>query len=225
MPLHADAEPVSLQLDRFGHLVGRPRHGEEAGADPVDPLVMGGGHLRGAAEHPAQLACLADLDVVNGELDRVRLVALAAEPVGEVLDQRAATGHVEDLQAAADGEEGQVGLDGGADHQELEPVPTVVGCVGLLVRGLVVQRGIDVPPPGDDQAVELRDQAGHGTGGDGRQDDRRSARALDGSRVTHRRDDRFANPMAPASSLKLAGDTDYRAAHPSSSLPLKFHCP
>jgi hypothetical protein len=160
---------------------------------------MGGGHLRGGAERPAELARRADLHVVDGHLHRVRLVALAAEPVGQMLDQGAAAGHVEDVHAPADGEERQVGVDRGTSHEDLEPVPPVVGQVGMLVRGLVVKRGVDIPAARHDQGVNPGDQAGHRTGWDRRQDDRRSARALDGSRVAHRREDRFANPVAPAS--------------------------
>ena len=60
IPLHAQAEPVSLQLDRLHHLVMSPRHGEKPVADPVDRLVMRGGHLPGIAEHAPELARGAD---------------------------------------------------------------------------------------------------------------------------------------------------------------------
>jgi hypothetical protein len=217
VPLHPEAELVSLQLDPLHHLVQRPGHGEQPAADPVDGLVVGGRHLRGGAENPGELAGRADLHVVSGQLDRIRLVAVVADPVGQMLDEGAAAGHVEQLHAAADGQEGQVGFDRGAGHEQLEPVPAVVGLVGLFVRRLVVERGVDVTSPGHQQRVDPGDQAGYGTGGDRWQYDRGAAGPLDGSRVAHRRHDGLANPGAPASSLKLAGDADDRAAHPSSS--------
>jgi hypothetical protein len=217
VPLHADTELVPLQLDRFHDLILGPRHGEETGADAVDGLVVGGGHQRGRTEHGPELAGCAYLHLVSGHLHRIRLVALVADPVGEMLGEGAAAGDVEDVHAAADGEEGKVGVDRRAGHEELEPVPPVVRRVRLLVRSLLVEQGVDISASGQHQAVNPGDEAGHGTGGDGRQHDRRSASALDDSRIAHRRHDGFANPVAPASSLKLAGDADDRAPHPSSS--------
>ncbi len=145
---------------------------------------------------------------VSGHLDRVRPVGLVAEAIGEVLEESPAAGHVEDVQAAAYGEKRKIGIDRCPRQDQLEPVPPVVGQVRLLVRRLVVQRGVDVPPAGQHQAVEPGDQHGHRTRRDGRQYDRRSPRALDGSRVAHRRDNGLA--------IKLP----HRAASSSPVMPM-----
>jgi hypothetical protein len=77
-------------------------------------------------------------------LHQIRLVALVAEPVREVLDERAAPGHVEHVQPAADGQEGKVGFDRRPGHEQLEPVTPVVGHIGLLVGRFFVQGRIDI---------------------------------------------------------------------------------
>jgi len=206
---------VPLQFHRLHHLVLGPRHGEQAAADPVDGLVVRGGRRHGRADRQPELARRADLQVVGGHLDRVRLVAGVAEPVRQVLGEGPAAGDVEDVHAAGDREERKIDVDRGPGHGKLESVAAVVRRVGLRVGCLVIQRGIDVPAAGQQQAVKPRDQAGHRGGRNGRQHHRRPAGPLNGSRVAHRRDNRLADPVAPASGLKLAGDADDRAAHPS----------
>jgi hypothetical protein len=224
VPLHAEDEFVFRQLDRFDYLVIGPRHGQEPAADLLDRLVMGGGYVRGVTEHLPELARGADLQVVGGHLDRIRLMDLVAEAIGEVLGQGSAAGHVQDVHAAADRQKRKIGVDGRPRQDQLEPVPPVVGHIGLLVRRLVVQRGVDIAPAGQQQAVEPGNQHGYRTRGDGRQYHRGPSRTLDSSRIAHRRDNGLANPVAPASSFKLAGDADDRPAHPSSP-HLRSECP
>jgi len=52
------------------------------------------------------------------------------------------------VHAAADGQEGKIGFDRRPGEDQLEPVPPVVRYVGLIMRCLVVQRGVDVTAAG-----------------------------------------------------------------------------
>ena len=63
---------------------------------------------------------------------------------------------------AADREERDAGLEGGAHQRELEPVPAAVRLVGRLKPLLVVQGGVHVPAPGEHQAVARLDVGRHG---------------------------------------------------------------
>ena len=63
------------------------------------------------------------MDVVLGELARHRAMAVVADPVGEVLFERATAHHVEDLHSAADAEQGHPALQGPPRQADIETVP------------------------------------------------------------------------------------------------------
>jgi hypothetical protein len=83
-------------------------------------------------------------------------VAVQVHPLhlGQVLVQRAAQGHVEDLQAPADGQHGQAHVDGCSDQGQLGLVALGVGAVHLGVLMPAVAPRLYVAPSGQDQAVE-----------------------------------------------------------------------
>jgi hypothetical protein len=217
VPLNSDTERVPLQLNPLDDLVLRPGDGEQAAADAVDALTVTGRDLGGRGTQRApRLARRAQLYLVRGQLHRVRPVRLVAETAGQMLGDRAAPDDVQQVHTAVDGEEGEVLVDGRADQRELEAITAEVRWIVLLVRLLVVQPGIEIPAVGKDNGVQRGNQARHGLHRHGRQHDWHAARSLHRSRVTDRRHHSFANPIAPPSSLKLAGDADDRAAHPSS---------
>ena len=150
---------------------------------------------------------------MRGHLVRIRCVPVVAHRVREMLDERAAPGHVEDMHTAADRQERQLRVGGRADERHLEPVPPAVGRVRLLVRGGIVQGGVDVGAAGEHDAVEALRQPGHAVGRDRGEDDRRSAGAFHGAGVAKRRQDGLANPIAPVRGLELTGDPNERAGH------------
>src|ERR1051326_3587413 len=130
----------------------------------VDPdLVLAGGL--------AELRGRLNLDGVG----EVVAAVLAHVVVIQVLDQRAAHGHVDDLLAAADAEDGQLALPGLLEHPQLGLVQVAVDGADLLVLGLTVQRRGDGPAAGQQQAVDLRRQALRA----GRELDRLGPRGLD----------------------------------------------
>ena len=139
---------------------------------------------------------------------------------GHVLGERAAAGQGEDVQAAADGEERHARVEGGAHQGELEAVPALVGLVGLLVPLLVVQDRIDVPAPGEHQAVDRTStKAATEAGGTGGTHQRRATGAFHRPDVADRQDRCLPQPVTPAGRVKFPRNANDRAAHPRSSCP------
>src|SRR5262249_30354769 len=79
----------------------------------------------------------------------------AGQLIGQVLVQAAAAGDVDDLDAAADAEDGLVVGQGPADELDLGPVAARVGAVAALVPRLAVLAGIDVDASGQEEGIEL----------------------------------------------------------------------
>jgi hypothetical protein len=123
---------------------------------------------------------------VGRQLDRVRLVAVVADAVGQVLGQRAATGQVQHVHAAADRQERQVRVDDRTHDRQLEPVTPVIRRLRVLVRLLVVQRRVEVPATGEYHAVQRGDQGGHRVSGHRRQHHRRPPGPFDRARISDR---------------------------------------
>ena len=71
--------------------------------------------------------------------------------VGYVLDQRAAQGDVEDLDAPADAQDGLPGLKEGAEQGQLRPVPHGVGGLGPAIF-LKEQGGVQIAAAAQNQA-------------------------------------------------------------------------
>ena len=126
MPLHAQRVARAGQLDRLGQVVlRRPAGHLQAVADPVDRLVVVGlrrdantaGRARGERSGDE-----ADV-VVAAKVPGIAPVVLVADELGDVLVQRAAAGHVEDLHAAAHAEHRHVAREGARGHEgQLERV-------------------------------------------------------------------------------------------------------
>ena len=117
-----------------------------------------------------------------GAVERARgtAVVLVADLVGEVLPERAAAGHVHDLHAAADAEEGDVALERAPGQRDLERVPLRPHAAGHRVGLGAVGGRVDVGPAGQDQAVQhVEDLVGIGLGVGG-QHQRDPTRGLDG---------------------------------------------
>jgi hypothetical protein len=95
-----------------------------------------------------------DVHLVLAELRPVdRPVVVVPERVGQVLVQRAAVRHTQQLHAATDAQQRKVGLQGGTHQHQLGAV-ALRPDLGRGVRGFTVQRGIDVGTTGEDDAVE-----------------------------------------------------------------------
>jgi hypothetical protein len=104
------------QLERLDDLIVGPRHRDQILAGPAYGLMVQRGHLGPGAEQLARGAVLVEVHAVLGHLDPVRCVPAVAYLIREVLDERASQGHVEDVQATADGQERQPGVDDSPDE-------------------------------------------------------------------------------------------------------------
>jgi cytochrome c-type biogenesis protein len=208
VPVDADPEALSLHLKRLRHLaVRRPAGHRQPLTQVVGGLVVRGGHLDAGAEELAEQAVAAEDHVV-------RCVAGSAFPVaGQVLGERAAARDGEDVHAPADRQERDAGVEGGAHQRDLEAVPASVRLVGRLKPLLVIQGGVHVPAPGEQQAVARLGVGRHGGRRHRRDDHGGAPGAFHRAGIADRRDRGFPDPVAPASSVKLAGDADDRAAH------------
>ena len=82
------------------------------------------------------------------------LVTLVPDEVGDVLLEVAAERDVEHLRAAADGEHGQVALEGRGEERDLGAVALRADVVRLRVRLGVVQRRVEVRAAREDEPVE-----------------------------------------------------------------------
>ena len=78
--------------------------------------------------------------------------------IHEVLVQRAAKGHVRHLHPPADGERRQLQLDGRPRQRHLDLVVLPVHAVGLRMRSLAEQLGVNVGAAHQDEAVEATQQ-------------------------------------------------------------------
>ena len=225
VPLDTDGEPVTRQFEGLDDLVIGPGRGDQAVTGLVDGLVVQGLHEGLGAEQLAQRAVGAERDRVLAHLGRIGRVPAVADRIRQVLDQRAAPGHVEHVQAAADGQDRHTRLDRRAHQSQLEAVPAAVGDVGLLVRLGLVQGRVDVRSPGQHQPVEPRDQPGHAVRRNRRQDDGRATRAFYRAGVGQRREHGLTDPVAPVRSLELTGDPNERAGHAKPSCGVGRECP
>ena len=126
-------------------------------------------------------------------LTRSTGVVLVADDVGEVLVQRPAARAVQDLDAAADREERQVGVARGRDERELELVAGGVRPLTAGVRRLAVVVRRDVGSAGEDKPVDRIEQFPETCGLHG-QDERCPARPLDRRHVGDRGGDAPGSP-------------------------------
>ena len=218
--MHPDGETLTRHLQGLHHIVPRrlPGH-HEAVAEAVRRLVVRGEHLDIGAEQPAEQAVAGQLHVVGQVPGPVRPVR------GQVLRQRAAARHGQHVQAAADREERHPGLDHGAHQHQLEPVPAVLGQVGLVQPLLVVQRRVQVPAAGEDHSLQPGDEGTHRIGRYRRQHDGRSPGPFHCAGIADGRDHGLPEPVPPASRIKFAGDADDWATHYVLPRQSRYICP
>src|SRR5438093_7838477 len=166
MPLHADDEAVAVrQLDALDDPVGGPGNLAEAAAERLDRLVVHAVHLElERAEDLAEACALAHhLHGVRGLVAWLRLAVRerlarrirgVAVLIRDVLVEAPAQRDVDDLDAAADGEEGHVVVERPMDDADPESV-TRPGDFACGVVALVAEaRGVDVAAAREDEAVE-----------------------------------------------------------------------
>jgi hypothetical protein len=204
------------QLGGLDDAVGGPGGGGQPAAELVHGLVVMGGHddrqvvgQVGAVQYRGQPAARRDPDLVLPVAAGLGGVAVVPDDVRQVLDQRAAQGHVHDLHAAADAEHRQPLLQRGADQGQLGVVAGRVGPPALRVARRAVAGRVDVAAAGQHQAVQA---AGHGLDpGQRRQQHRDGPGRGHAGRVALGQQHGGPVPGAPAGRLAVGADPDQRA--------------
>ena len=180
-------------------------------------MVVGLGRVQQLAGGPCRERALGQDDVVVGAVEGAEhaAVLLVADTIGEVLQERAAAGDVDQLHPAADAQQRHVALDRRARERDLEGVALGHRVDGLRMRLLAVAGGVDVGAAREHQAV---DQLQPGLGlldqhGVGREHHHQAAGALHGLDVAERQQRRVLVPDAPARALERGADADHRSSH------------
>ena len=146
---------------------------------------------------------------MDGELARHLLVDVVPDSFGKVLHEVAATGDVQELEAAADRERRHVTLERRLQERQLTRVPTGLRRIGLRVGVGPVARGIDVGAAREDDPVERVERLLDVLLGR-RNDERTPSGLLDRVDVCERDERGGQMPHAPARVLRVRGDPDDR---------------
>lgn len=159
VPLHAQAEGLTLDLDALGHAVGCLGDQARMLAQTIDTAMV----RRVGLDEPVPAECALqqraryDLDGVHGIAEYVGMTplraALARAQARHVHAQGAAGGDVEQLRAAAGGKERLFGAEHLADQLKLKAIADLAaegGVVGSLVAPAL---GVDIRAAGDGDAV------------------------------------------------------------------------
>ena len=160
MPLHAEDEGVRRQRDRFYHAVlGEADRNQIACCRPnrlmmerVDADLLRAVN-RGEVRIGGERYGVTDLVFVDGGVV-LAMLDLGRVLVGNVLNQGAAEGDVEHLDASANGEERQVALKGVIDQRQLEAIAQIGYAVRRRMDGMVaVACRINIGAAAEEQTV------------------------------------------------------------------------
>ncbi len=164
VPLHAQAEAVAGVLDALDHAVFGHRIDHAAQAGAAHGLMVGRVHLHfGRPDDAVQQGAGDDLHGVSGLMARVGLLVRqrVGHGVRDVLDQRAAQRHRQELLAAADAEHRQVARQCAAQQRQFGLGAGFLQRDGVVAGAVAVQRRIDIEgAAGDDQRVDAVEQIG-----------------------------------------------------------------
>ncbi len=154
------------------------------------------------------------MDVMVGVVEAagVAPVVLVSDEIGEVLVQRSAQRHVEQLHPAADAEHGHVALERAADERDLGLIPLRHRALRLRMRLGPIRRRVDIGAAGEDQAVEpVEHLVGVGDEDRIRRDHHHEAAdALDRGDVAPRQQGGALIPHPPPGELEARTDSDRR---------------
>jgi len=150
VPLDGKEERLARILERLDDPVRRMRRDRKAVGDAAAGLVVVGVHGGPRlAEDLGKPRAAADLHVVPRTFleGLLRVADRRLGLRGEVLVEVAAERDVDDLDAAADAEDGHPALARRAEECDFEPVAAGVHDVQMGMRRLAVEGGVHVVPP------------------------------------------------------------------------------
>ena len=157
MPLQPQAEPPVGMLDALDHPV-RGQRVHPSAPRIAHRLVVRRVHLHApGADDPRQQRVRLDAHRMAGFVAGIGLLVRqrALDAVRDVLDQRAAQCHRQQLLSAADAEDRHVALQGAAQQHHLGAGAALLEHHRLVLLVDAVEPGIDVEgAPGDDQRID-----------------------------------------------------------------------
>ena len=220
VPLDAERPRRPLGLDRLGHAValGAPDT-RRPSPTPLDRPGGGGrppawGLVAGARARPRAPGRGRTRCSLPAKLPRTRRCPLVAEIVRQVLAQRAAGRHVDELHAAADAEHRQPSREGparqGRSRRRRAGGPRARPAGGARRRS----RAAPTSGPPISISPSMRSSSARGSSRQrrvGRHEHRHRAGALNGLDVVHRDERRGQVPHGPAGALHGRADADQRA--------------
>jgi hypothetical protein len=154
VPLDADRKPPALDFDRLNRAVVSEADGLQALPEPVHGLVVMAPTLSLGAENRADGAGGLQYDPVGAGVTENRPMVIVADYLGEVLMKGAAEADVQQLQAAADGKQGQARSQRGAAEGKFPFVSLVSWRVRLIMGDRAVEAWAHIRPTDEDQAVD-----------------------------------------------------------------------
>src|SRR3984957_3191568 len=153
VPLHSD-DPGSLVFDRLDGPVFGPGHGPEAVAKRVHGLMMQRIHPQLVRpENLSELAVGIDMDGMDQLVWPIDHQVWLDRHSRKMLHQRAAPGHVHDLDAATNGKNGNAGRRRFRDQLDLCAITVYVDAPGLRSLDGAVAGRLHIPASGEQQAV------------------------------------------------------------------------
>ncbi len=155
MPLHGDGKAKVCTFHGLNHAVGGDSRNSQPPTHLVQRLMMARIDLLRARPHDCrQLRARFHFNGVRGEAGAGQSHAVRLDVL-----MQGATGmnDIEQLHAAADGQHGQVSIEGLPQQPSLHLIPRIIRLVGFHMRRLVVQLGVDVATAAQQEAVETLD--------------------------------------------------------------------
>ncbi len=158
MPLHPQQKREGFVPYAFHHAIGRACFDDQAGAELVHALMMNGvdaGAVR-AGVNGLQPTTRNEFDLV-GMLVVQRIIAMrvARDPGGvQVLMQRTAECHVDQLHAATDAQHGLVGLSETAQQLQFEPIAHRIDRAEQFTRLLAIHTRVDIGTALENQSIQ-----------------------------------------------------------------------
>ncbi len=210
VPLHTDDEACARHLHAFDDAVGGPGHRLQSGRQVLHRLVM----IR------VDLECIIAQEISQpaGRLQPDEVTSFSLRPlmdqrvghlVGDVLDQAASQGHIENLNSPADGQQRPVSAHPFLHQCQLEVIPLPVNLPRLGVAVLAEQVRGHVAAPAEEEAVQDGKEIGDRLRL-GRQADRHSSRLLH-SRHVSLIESEICRTLARGRLLEGHGHTDDRS--------------
>ena len=162
MPLHGDDSPVPILEPLDGPVFG-PGNGPQVMADPVAPLVVYRVHAEVIrADDAPELALRVDMDGMDQLTSAFDVLVGLGGHCGQVLHERASSGHVDQLHTPADSQDRKTRGRRFAEQGDLRVIAFDVHPAGLGIAVRPVELGGDIAPARKHDAIQVGEHRAEG---------------------------------------------------------------